>query len=180
MKVTLFGFWLIPFVISVYAPIHFLAPYEQRLVTNCASPCIPPPTPLTTVLPRLLRMQRFWRMISLWSVFTGITLYLVYKASRKPLDRNTPRLVYGWFFSLYYISYAVGLLGYLLLLSDIFLLSRLLGFPYAAYWGLHMLFYGLYDRSSCLDGTLSCPFVAQLFRRTRSRLCRALHRHHGL
>lgn len=53
-------------------------------------------------------------------------------------------MIYTWFFWLYWVSYATGLVGYVLLLSDIFAIAPVLGFRWAAYWGLHLLFYGLY------------------------------------
>lgn len=37
------------------------------------------------------RTQRYWRMIALWTAFTGVSAALLYKAKRRPLDRTTPR-----------------------------------------------------------------------------------------
>jgi len=106
MKITLLGFWLIPFGISV--------------------------------------TQRYWRMITLWTLFTSVSAFLLYKATRRPLERTTPRMIYTWFFWLYWVSYATGLGGYIILLTDILAVAPLLGFRWAAYWGIHLLFYGLY------------------------------------
>lgn len=84
-------------------------------------------------------------------------------------------MIYTWFFWLYWVSYATGVVGYVLLLSDIFAIAPLLGFRWAAYWGLHLLFYGLYfgvlDRDCaeiCTDymsaemGVRICIFLQKL------------------
>ena len=67
MKVTLLGFWLIPLGISMYDPVP-----RHRLMHYAST-------------------QRYWRMLTLWTAFTTVSAYLLYKAKRRPLDRTTPK-----------------------------------------------------------------------------------------
>lgn len=47
----------------------------------------------------------FWRMVLVWSVFTGISGYFMFLATRKKLDKRTPGRVYSFFFFAYKACY---------------------------------------------------------------------------
>ncbi|KAH9505690.1 hypothetical protein Btru_055508 [Bulinus truncatus] len=88
----------------------------------------------------------WWRFCEFWVIFSIITAFVTYKASRKPLSGSTPRWVYKWFLLLYKLSYASGIAGYLVIMFTIFGLNMLvLVKPQTAMdFGLLLLFYGLY------------------------------------
>jgi len=52
-------------------------------------------------------------------IHTG-SIFIMYRATRKPVHDNTPRLVYSFFFYSFRICYSAGLSGYLLILLDFF------------------------------------------------------------
>ncbi|GES86971.1 RING finger protein 175 [Rhizophagus clarus] len=54
----------------------------------------------------------FWRFFSIWVLYSIANSWVLYLASRKPLDHQTPRLVYKWFSVVYKVSYAVGTDGF--------------------------------------------------------------------
>ncbi|XP_066217020.1 RING finger protein 175 [Saccopteryx leptura] len=88
----------------------------------------------------------WWRFLSLWGMFSVVTSYILFKATRKPLSGRTPRLVYKWFLLIYKLSYTFGVVGYL---AIIFTISGLhLFFKIKARdsmdFGIVSLFYGLY------------------------------------
>ncbi|XP_067663860.1 E3 ubiquitin ligase Rnf121-like isoform X1 [Haliotis asinina] len=91
---------------------------------------------------------KFWwmRFVCVWAMFSFITGYIVFRASRKPLSGDTPRLVYKWFLLIFKLSYAAGVLGYLVVMLTIFGISMLfLVKPQTGMdFGLLTLFYGLY------------------------------------
>lgn len=70
---------------------------------------------------------------------------VIYKASRKPLEAMTPRMVYKWYTVVYNVSFVVGLIGYVITLLVFFGLGSLFsaepGFMQA---GILLLSYGLY------------------------------------
>lgn len=70
---------------------------------------------------------------------------VIYKASRKPLEAMTPRMVYKWFTVLYNVSFVVGLIGYLIVLGVFFGIFALFGVgPEFIQVGVLLLSYGLY------------------------------------
>ena len=70
---------------------------------------------------------------------------MLYKATRKPLEAMTPRMVYKWYYVLYNVSFVVGLMGYILMLFVFFGLSELFGFSAGMIQvGVLLLSYGLY------------------------------------
>ncbi|KAM5230051.1 RING finger protein 175 isoform 2-T2 [Hipposideros larvatus] len=88
----------------------------------------------------------WWRFLSMWGLFSLITSYILFRATRKPLSGRTPRLVYKWFLLIYKLSYAFGVVGYL---AIIFTMCGLhLFFKIKARdsmdFGIVSLFYGLY------------------------------------
>ncbi|XP_064608158.1 E3 ubiquitin ligase Rnf121-like [Liolophura sinensis] len=88
----------------------------------------------------------WWRFIIVWSIFSVITAFVMFKATRKPLSGTTPRLVYKWFLLIYKISYGAGIVGYLIVMFTLFGLNMLvLVKPQSSMdFGLLVLFYGLY------------------------------------
>uniref|UniRef100_A0A3Q4GCM4 Ring finger protein 175 n=1 Tax=Neolamprologus brichardi TaxID=32507 RepID=A0A3Q4GCM4_NEOBR len=61
----------------------------------------------------------WWRFLSMWGMFSVITSYVIFRATRKPLSCRTPRMVYKWFLLIYKLSYAVGVLGYMAIMFTI-------------------------------------------------------------
>ncbi|KAI0222129.1 RING-type domain-containing protein [Lamellibrachia satsuma] len=88
----------------------------------------------------------WWRFIIIWAIFSLITAFVAFKATRKPLSGSTPRLVYKWFLLLYKMSYAIGIVGYFTIMLTLFGLNVVLLIkPQVAMdFGLLLLFYGLY------------------------------------
>ncbi|XP_033103768.1 RING finger protein 121-like isoform X2 [Anneissia japonica] len=88
----------------------------------------------------------WWRFLVTWIVFSIITGYIIFKATRKPLPGNTPRLVYKWFYILYKLSYALGIAGYSIVMGTLLNLNFLflVRTESAMDCGVLLLFYGLY------------------------------------
>ncbi|XP_032188633.1 RING finger protein 175 isoform X2 [Mustela erminea] len=88
----------------------------------------------------------WWRFLSLWGMFSVITSYILFRATRKPLSGRTPRLVYKWFLLIYKLSYAFGVVGYLAIMFTMCgfnLLFRIKARD-SMDFGIVSLFYGLY------------------------------------
>lgn len=64
--------------------------------------------------------QGFWRFLIFWLLFSGRTAVVLRAATRRPLDRNAPKIVYSWFFFLYRVCYAVAGFGYTLVMLEFF------------------------------------------------------------
>uniref|UniRef100_A0A8C1W6S0 Ring finger protein 175 n=1 Tax=Cyprinus carpio TaxID=7962 RepID=A0A8C1W6S0_CYPCA len=62
----------------------------------------------------------WWRFLSTWGMFSVITSYVIFRATRKPLSGRTPRMVYKWFLLIYKLSYVVGVIGYLAIMFTMF------------------------------------------------------------
>jgi len=93
----------------------------------------------------------FWRMISIWSVYSLVTCYLIVKASENPLYKETPSRVYGWFYFIYRLSYVLTIIGYIFVMCEFLgvthvfiIIFRTEAFHSFAYFGAMLLFYGLY------------------------------------
>lgn len=89
----------------------------------------------------------FVRMLIVWLIFTAATLFITYRATRKPIAPSVPRLVYKYFFYMYKASYFFGILGYMMMVFDIAGFNRMLPDP-QTHWtlaaGFMLLFYALY------------------------------------
>ncbi|KNC55373.1 RNF121 protein [Thecamonas trahens ATCC 50062] len=98
------------------------------------------------LFPAILSLYHgYGRMLVVWITFTVVTAWLGFKASRKPLHQRTPRLVYTWFSAFYRLFYAIGVIGYILVMAEFFGVTHLLSDSHSlAYYGSLMLFYGLY------------------------------------
>lgn len=88
----------------------------------------------------------WWRFLSTWFIFSVITAYISFRATRKPLACTTPRLVYKWFLLLYKISYATGIFGYSVVMFTLFGINLIFRIKPedAMDFGVSLLFYGLY------------------------------------
>uniref|UniRef100_A0A8C5MFK4 E3 ubiquitin ligase Rnf121 n=1 Tax=Leptobrachium leishanense TaxID=445787 RepID=A0A8C5MFK4_9ANUR len=88
----------------------------------------------------------WWRFLAVWIIFSIVTAFITFRATRKPLEQTTPRLVYKWFLLLYKMSYATGIVGYVAVMFTLFGLNLLLRIKPedAMDFGISLLFYGLY------------------------------------
>ncbi|XP_040149099.1 RING finger protein 175 isoform X6 [Ictidomys tridecemlineatus] len=88
----------------------------------------------------------WWRFLSMWGMFSVITSYILFRATRKPLSGRTPRLVYKWFLLIYKLSYAFGVVGYLAIMFTMcgFNLIFKIKARDSMDFGIVSLFYGLY------------------------------------
>ncbi|XP_055000807.1 RING finger protein 175 isoform X3 [Sorex araneus] len=88
----------------------------------------------------------WWRFLSMWGMFSVITSYILFRATRKPLSGRTPRLVYKWFLLIYKLSYAFGVMGYLAIMFTMcgFNLLFKIRARDSMDFGIVSLFYGLY------------------------------------
>nr|XP_008990828.2 RING finger protein 175 isoform X3 [Callithrix jacchus] len=88
----------------------------------------------------------WWRFLSMWGMFSVITSYILFRATRKPLSGRTARLVYKWFLLIYKLSYAFGVVGYLVIMFTMcgFNLFFKIKARDSMDFGIVFLFYGLY------------------------------------
>ncbi|XP_052508294.1 RING finger protein 121-like isoform X2 [Budorcas taxicolor] len=88
----------------------------------------------------------WWRFLVIWILFSTVTAFVTFRATRKPLVQTTPRLVYKWFLLIYKISYATGIVGYMAVMFTLFGLNLLFKIKPedAMDFGISLLFYGLY------------------------------------
>ncbi|CAF5189179.1 unnamed protein product, partial [Rotaria magnacalcarata] len=68
----------------------------------------------------------YFRFIIIWICFTIITVYATRRASRQPIEPNTPRLVYKWFLLVYKVSYGFAIGGYFLIMMTFLGINNLL------------------------------------------------------
>ncbi|XP_072466395.1 E3 ubiquitin ligase RNF121 isoform X1 [Notamacropus eugenii] len=88
----------------------------------------------------------WWRFLVIWVLFSAVTAFVTFRATRKPLVQTTPRLVYKWFLLIYKISYATGIVGYMAVMFTLFGINLLFRVKPedAMDFGISLLFYGLY------------------------------------
>ncbi|KAM9143377.1 LOW QUALITY PROTEIN: RING finger protein 175 [Pangshura tecta] len=92
----------------------------------------------------------WWRFLSMWGMFSVLTSYIIFRATRKPLSGRTPcyvffRLVYKWFLLIYKLSYTIGIVGCVAIMFTVFgfnLLFRIKPED-SMDFGVILLFYGL-------------------------------------
>ncbi|KAM4834296.1 RING finger protein 175 isoform 2-T2 [Thomomys bottae] len=99
------------------------------------------------VVPLYFTIKLFWwRFLSLWGMFSLVTSYVLFRATRKPLSGRTPRLVYKWFLLIYKLSYTFGVVGYLAIMFTMCGINLLFKIKArdSMEFGIVSLFYGLY------------------------------------
>ncbi|KAK4515762.1 uncharacterized protein ATC70_010715 [Mucor velutinosus] len=98
------------------------------------------------LFPMLFGLYAGWyRFLVFWTLYSILNGFVIYKASRKPLEAMTPRMVYKWFTVVYNVSFVVGLVGYIIILIAFFGIAELFnaGSEFIQ-TGILMLSYGLY------------------------------------
>jgi len=85
----------------------------------------------------------YWRLLTLWALFSVACGVVMTRALRKPVARTTPRQVYSFFYWLYRGAYATAAAGYAVVMIHFMGLSFLPLLPSPATAAL-LLFYGLY------------------------------------
>jgi RING finger protein 121/175 len=99
---------------------------------------------LWSIPPIIALYLGFWRFLAIWSLYSGITGNFLYRcAYARSTDKKLPKKVYRWFFSTFKASVAVGVIGYALLLIQIFLSGMLVTPAMDPSWALIACFYGL-------------------------------------
>lgn len=62
----------------------------------------------------------YTRFMVVWILFSALNSFVIFKASRTPLDQSTPRFVYKWFYVIFYICYYVGVFSFVVMMLDLF------------------------------------------------------------
>lgn len=99
------------------------------------------------LFPFVFNIRNGWyRMLTVWTLFTIITLFVIWKATKTPILPYVPRLVYKWFYNVHRVTYAVGIIGYAIIMGTFFGLNLLLLISpeIAMSAGVTIIFYGLY------------------------------------
>ncbi|XP_002741513.1 E3 ubiquitin ligase Rnf121-like [Saccoglossus kowalevskii] len=99
------------------------------------------------IIPIIFCIRLEWhRFLFTWVIFSIITSYIVYRATRKPLPGTTPRLVYKYFLILYKLSYGLGIFGYLVIMFTLFGFNLVFAIrpDKSMDFGVLVLFYGVY------------------------------------
>lgn len=99
------------------------------------------------LFPLFFNLRAGWyRILVVWFLFTLITLLVLRKATRTPIDPHTPRITYKWFYNVHRVTYVLGILGYMIIMCTFFGLNLLLLIPpdIAMNAGVVTIFYGLY------------------------------------
>ena len=66
---------------------------------------------------------------AVWFAFSVVCGYIMFRATRRPLEKSVPKMVYRWFSAVYSVCYATAVMGYILLIVDIFGFSFITGIP---------------------------------------------------
>lgn len=104
----------------------------------------------------------FYRMVCIWSVFSFFTARTVWMATRKPVDNQTPRRVYSFFYFVYRFFLFLTIGGYLMIASDFFGISLVVSEEVAveiASFGVYIMFYGLYFGVLGRDFAIHCTQI---------------------
>jgi len=104
------------------------------------------------VIPLVISIKNhWWKFLCIWVVFSSITSIIAKRATEKPMQGTTPRMVFKWFMLMYIVSYCICIFGLyfsyftinlLDLMIDLMIdsnLKDLIDNP-----GLICMFYGLY------------------------------------
>jgi len=94
----------------------------------------------------------YYRMLSLLAAFVCSSTYLVFLARQVPLDGETPRKIYSWFYGVYRTCNALALTGYFFVVGECMGFGIVFQVDFMTF-GLTLLFYGLFygllGRDSC-------------------------------
>ena len=86
------------------------------------------------------------RFLIIWIIFTILTGIVFRRATRTPLKKTTPRLVYKWFLFVHKVTYFIGVAGYVGLMlaflgiNFLFFISE----TAAIDCSIMLIFYGIY------------------------------------
>jgi len=86
----------------------------------------------------------YWRMLLFWTAFSAACGWIIRRATAKPIERTTPRLVYSFFYWVYRVSYGTAFVGYLIVMGHFLGLAVILPVFPSPSAALLLLFYGLY------------------------------------
>lgn len=85
-------------------------------------------------------------MIVIWTIYSLITFYIMWKSRESPLKPTTPRHIYKWFHYSHALCYGLSVASYIWLLLDAmgftFFLSQVTGVDFSS--SQVLLFYGTY------------------------------------
>ncbi|CDH60221.1 ring finger protein 121 [Lichtheimia corymbifera JMRC:FSU:9682] len=98
------------------------------------------------IFPALFALYDGWhRFLIVWIIYSCLNGFIIYKASRKPLEAMTPRMVYKWYTVVYNTSFVVGVIGYIIIMLVFFGLGVLFSAEADLMQaGILCLSYGLY------------------------------------
>ncbi|KAJ3034135.1 hypothetical protein HDV00_005420 [Rhizophlyctis rosea] len=102
-----------------------------------------------------------YRYVLIWFIFSVLNGFVVRLALQNPMKSTTPGIVYRWYTWVYNVCYAIGLVGYIVMLVTFFNVPMVVGVEKETQEGIFvtgitLLFYGLYF------GTLGRDFVDRL------------------
>lgn len=107
---------------------------------------------LLWLLPALFASYHwYWRFVGMWALFTGATTLIFLKASKKPLEKSTPRLVYNSFAYLNTLCNVCAISGWIMIVAAV--MANVEGLFEV---GLQFLFYGLYFGILTRDSAEMC------------------------
>lgn len=95
----------------------------------------------------LMSAKNGWiRFIVIWLIMSIISGIIMKKATEKPVQGSTPRIVYKWFLLIYKISYFLGILGYIIMMATFMGLYLFFGVKPHVWMdaGILLMFYALY------------------------------------
>lgn len=87
---------------------------------------------------------KFWRFLLVWIVYSAVTGRLLYLCTQKKLARTTPRQVYSFFLGMFRVSKVIGVVGYVLVLLEIFGLGPVMRLVLPKDLALDLVWYGVY------------------------------------
>jgi len=64
------------------------------------------------VIPLVISIKNhWWKFLCIWVVFSSITSIIAKRATEKPMQGTTPRMVFKWFMLMNIVSYCVSCFG---------------------------------------------------------------------
>eukprot|EP00798_Chlamydomonas_sp_ICE-L_P023183 gene23183-30395_t len=79
-----------------------------------------------------------------WVLYSSITIYILRQCMQKKMTTSTPRVVYGFFISVYRISRTIGIIGYVLLVMEMMGAGPLFAMIMPKGTTLILVWYGVY------------------------------------